>query len=254
MRAFLEKNEKEWFDDYVYISRQPLLDMGVEVIGFNGNDYVTLLQHNPDLRNNDIMIGSVDALHILFEESEIQIPQYLGYPDPLKPYLSRDMILCALGTVPLEFPYFVKPSKQVKLFTGTIVANEKQRELLKFFGKGLVTDDTEVFACQAINILSEYRCFVHKGELKGIQYYRGDFKLFPDPSRIELMIEKYKDAPVAYTLDVGVADMSGDMMECVETILIEVNDMWAIGSYGFDGKTYVRMCIDRLMEIKQKTI
>jgi len=41
---------------------------------------------------------------------------------------------------------------------------------------------------------------------------------------------EYKESPVAYTLDVGVNNG--------QTSLVEVNDMWAIGSYGFDSKIY----------------
>ena len=60
------------------------------------------------------------------------------------------------------------------------------------------------------------------------------------------MISKYTESPVSYTLDVGV-------IKSGETALVEVNDMWAIGSYGFDAKTYVRMSIDRFMEIYKNT-
>jgi hypothetical protein len=58
------------------------------------------------------------------------------------------------------------------------------------------------------------------------------------------MIKDYKSANVAYTLDVGITDDGS-------TKLVEVNDMWAIGSYGFNAKDYVRMTIDRFQEIYQ---
>ena len=39
-----------------------------------------------------------------------------------------------------------------------------------------------------------------------------------------------------------------------ETILIEINDMWAIGHYGFDKNLYTKMCVSRIKEIKINNI
>jgi hypothetical protein len=64
------------------------------------------------------------------------------------------------------------------------------------------------------------------------------------------MIQKYYDeSPVSYTLDVGLIQVGKGLYE---TILIEINDFWAIGGYGLDGRTYVRMLIDRFQQIKNK--
>ena len=59
---------------------------------------------------------------------------------------------------------------------------------------------------------------------------------------IEDMISSYKSSNCAYTLDVGV-------MEHGSTVLIEVNDMWAIGSYGMNAKDYTLACVRRMREI-----
>ena len=66
------------------------------------------------------------------------------------------------------------------------------------------------------------------------------------------MIETYKDeAPISYTLDVGIIEKDkNEVLSFEQTVLIEINDFWAIGGYGLDGKTYVRMLIDRFQEIK----
>lgn len=61
------------------------------------------------------------------------------------------------------------------------------------------------------------------------------------------MVKTYENPPVAYTIDVGVSYIPkyGNF----ETILIEINDFWSIGSYGFDSELYVKMIIDRTREI-----
>ena len=80
---------------------------------------------------------------------------------------------------------------------------------------------------EEIEILSEYRCFVYQNELIGIKNYTGDFKIFPNISKIENMIKDFTDSPISYTIDVGIKD-SG------ETIVIECHDFFSCGLYGFD--------------------
>ncbi len=240
MRAFLEKNDLgEWIDDFVYMSKYKLMDLGIEVIPFNGDDLKTLERLRPTTK--DVIIGSVQATELFFELCGVQIPNYLGYPETLYKYLHRKVEVVKFKELDGKpFPYFVKPKNGVKSFTGSIVQNETQKKLLVSFDN--VVDDTELYLSEPIDFITEYRCFVHKGELKGIQYYFGDFRQFPNVETIESMIRDYTNSNISYTLDVGVTD-SG------VTALVEVNDMWAIGSYGFDAKTYVRMCIDRLIQI-----
>lgn len=240
MRAFLEKNDlKEWIDDFVYTAKSKFMDLGVEVIAFNGDNLETLDRLYPS--KQDVIVGSVEATEHFFKLIDVPIPNYLGYPESLKKYLHRNITVSKFSEIgDKPFPYFVKPKNGVKSFTGSIVANDNQKKLLVTFGD--VVDDTELYVSDPVDFQSEFRCFVHKGELKGIQYYAGDFRKFPNVDIIESMIRDYSDCNVAYTLDVGI-------IEGGETALVEVNDMWAIGSYGFDAKIYVRMCIDRLMEI-----
>ena len=78
---------------------------------------------------------------------------------------------------------------------------------------------------QVILIDSEWRAFVYKGKLVGLQNYCGEFTLFPDVEKIKEMIKAYKSAPIAYTLDVGI-NANG-------TFVIEVHDFFSCGLYGF---------------------
>jgi len=249
MRAFLEKIEKEWLDDFVYISRYPLLELGVDVIPFDGTKLSTLEQYSFNI-NKDILVGSVQACELFFIQCGIEPPKYLGYPEELTEFLDRKIETISSDKLTTNFPYFVKPKDGVKLFTGTLVENEKELNFLKTFY--IANGDIELLLSEPKDFVSEYRCFVHKGVLKGIQWYRGDFTKFPNVYVIKKMIEAYKTSPVSYTLDVGVVmgeHIGGSSVIERKTVLVEVNDMWAIGSYGFNGKDYVRMTIDRFQEI-----
>ncbi len=91
-----------------------------------------------------------------------------------------------------------------------------------------------------IDIDSEWRGFVYKRELVGLQNYSGEFTIFPDVVKILNMIEAYTDAPVAYTLDVGITKRN--------TIVIEVHDFFSCGLYGFCDKNLAFMFRDWFSE------
>ena len=83
-----------------------------------------------------------------------------------------------------------------------------------------------------IDIVSEYRCFIYNDKIVGIQYYSGEFEVFPDVSRLYDFIEKYNydygegNAPQAYTLDILV-DFEGN------TYVMECHEFFSCGLYGF---------------------
>lgn len=83
------------------------------------------------------------------------------------------------------------------------------------------------------DIDAEYRCFVYKDELVGIHYYSGNFTVFPDYEQILKMKRAFSylmgQAPVAYTLDIGVKWKEGGN----ETFVIECHDFYSCGLYGF---------------------
>lgn len=80
-----------------------------------------------------------------------------------------------------------------------------------------------------ITIDSEWRAFVYRNKLVGLQHYSGDFTVFPNVITIKMMIDEFKSAPVAYTLDVGVNELNHN-----KTFVIEVHDFFSCGLYGFN--------------------
>ena len=110
----------------------------------------------------------------------------------------------------------------------------KSNKIIKSSYNGIVTKDSvdklkdnyEYQISEKVNIISEYRVFVYKNEIRGIQYYSGDFKVFPNIRSIEFFIENYKDSPEAYTLDVYIKDDG-------ETYVMEAHEFYSCGLYGF---------------------
>lgn len=87
--------------------------------------------------------------------------------------------------------------------------------------------DVELLVSDLIDIDAEWRCFVYNRKLVGLQYYSGDFCIFPDVEFVKECIEVYSDCPPAYTLDVGVNKQDG-------TFVIEVHNFYSCGLYGFN--------------------
>jgi hypothetical protein len=60
---------------------------------------------------------------------------------------------------------------------------------------------------------------------------------------VNKIISDYKGImPSAYTIDIGILDGG-------ENVVVEFNDMWAIGNYGVDNSIYLRMLRRRYFEI-----
>lgn len=102
------------------------------------------------------------------------------------------------------------------------------------------------------DIQSEWRIFIYKDEIKAICNYSGDCTLFPDMNKIYEMLDNYKylygDAPVAFTLDVGVNGTCN-------TFVIECHDFYSCGLYGFsDYSVYCHMLYRTFNNIKKKIL
>jgi hypothetical protein len=274
LKAYLEKCDKEWFDDFVYTARQPLVDRGFEIVPFNGlflDEFIKKTSFN----ENDVIVGSVEATKAFWKKIGIEVPKYIGYPECLKDFYGREIKKTSLNKIKVEdLPIFIKPADDVKLFTGFVLGkNSTLRDINMYYPD--VDPNTPVYTSEPINIISEYRCFVHKGNLVGIKHYDGDFNKFPNVDMINEMMVTYESShdniPTSYTLDVAIVEEIKEERYLIQldescmvgrkraitnhkTLLIEINDFWAIGSYGLYGKTYVRLLIDRFQEIKNQKL
>jgi hypothetical protein len=131
------------------------------------------------------------------------------------------------------------PAELMKFeFTRRAVINGTEKDITeKLFVKsndtikGLteLTDSAPVGNYQISEIVdfkTEWRAFVYKQKLVGLQNYAGDFTCFPNVDVIHKMIDECINLPIAYTLDVGV-------IEDDHTVIIEAHDFFSVGLYGF---------------------
>ena len=133
--------------------------------------------------------------------------------------------------------WFIKPF-QIKLFTGFIL------DQMVYSSIANIPDDLEVMVYKPFDYLieSEWRCYINMGRIKDIRNYSGDPFITPNEDYIKSVIKDNPDFPISYTIDIGI-------LENGENVVVEFNDMWAIGNYGIQNDTYLSLLRQRYFEI-----
>jgi hypothetical protein len=185
-------------------------------------------------------IGSVGYMEYFFNLYGIE------KPEPLLPAPKSQGFYTTDKRKDLVYPVFVKPLKDVKMFTGAVFTKASEWDLYPDLG-----DWDGPYLCRPpfeLKILSEWRCFVHKNKIVNVSSYNSEQPdSFPSKYIINAIVDilAEQDIPVAYSLDVA-------LLEGGVTEFIELNDMWAIGPYGCDEETYFKMLKDRWNEIVEQ--
>jgi len=144
------------------------------------------------------------------------------------------------------YPFFVKPLRELKKFTGFVARSEKDFELYP----DVDWSNTSLFLTGVLeNIVSEWRCYVLNGKVFACVNYFGDPTCFPRTVDIDKMLYNYTNSPVAYSLDIAVCIDKEYSESCVHTSFIEINDAYALGYYGGDVELYTKMLNERWKEI-----
>lgn len=175
-----------------------------------------------------IPVGSVEFVSAFLSVFYGLTPKPKNVPEELFGYAGREIFNTGSRCIESEMGLrrfdegFVKSNDKIKGYSGIIHTGD-------------IIPEGNYQTSEYIEIESEYRCFVFKGELVGIQYYSGDFTIFPNVDTIKEMILAYKSAPVAYTLDVAVVSLppTVQFLTNEETLVIEVHDFFSCGLYGF---------------------
>jgi len=188
-----------------------------------------------DFHKNYVPVGSVEFVTAWFKRFYDHYPRPINVPEELFDYCDREIVNGDEATL-LEFEdmynVFVKSNDKIKGFT----------EIIDF---KYILPKGNYQISELVDIDSEWRAFVYQSKLVGLQNYSGEFTMFPDVHDINGMIDAYKSAPIAYTLDVGVFDE--------KTFVIECHPMMSVGLYGFsDHKILPYMFYRAFKEITNK--
>ena len=192
------------------------------------------LQAAMDEEPDAIVAGSIGFVRKGLGLVGAEVPELPDYPRSLAPFLGRTI---RRGTLEEALRHedgrwFVKPAALTKLFTGFVVDGTRST----FEASGLPMD-TPVLIAEAVRFASEWRCYVVEHEIARAGNYRGDPLIFPDAARIRAMLAtmiEASEAPISFVIDVGVTEGG-------ETLLVEVNDGYAVGNYALPPLEYAHL-------------
>lgn len=233
MRAFIQSDKNGIPCSYNFMNAfQGFREMGFETVMFSNHG--ELHGNQPE----DVVIGYVDTTRYALERFGITAPE-MDYPNELSEYLGRKIWSAKINDIagsPELWPVFVKPVED-KQFTGVVVNSPKD-----LIGAGIYGQNQSVLCSEVVSFVSECRCFVRYGKILDVRHYRGDWRVRPDPSVIEKAVHDFTSSPAGYAIDFGLTDKGS-------TLLIEVNDGYALGCYGLFYLDYAKLLSARWAEL-----
>ncbi len=232
MRAFIQGKNGIPGSVSAYDAYAGFKDMGIETVVFDR------LESLETAEREDVVVGGIGVVRSHLAALGVDAPD-IDYPEELAGFLGRkvwgstiDQVSCDVDSWPL----FVKPVEE-KRFTGCVVHSTAD-----LVGKGCSRENFDVICSDVVSMVSECRCFVRRGEILDVRHYRGDWSVAPNRKVVEEAIEAYTSAPAGYAADFAVTAEG-------ETILVEVNDGYALGSYGLWHDLYAQLLSARWSEL-----
>lgn len=238
MHVYIQKPGGEFANINTFAAWQGFTERGAHVEAFE-TDTLESLEITPDTP----VVGGIGTVQRALAKLGVPIPLMNAVPPELAVFAGRAIWTATLGEVRERIqgegaPVFIKPlPAQHKLFAGHVVS--RFRDLIETTH---VAPQTLVSCSEAVEFISEYRGFVHRGELVGFKHYAGDFRVFPDFAPVEAALQAWESRPVACSMDWGVTRDG-------RTLLIENNDAYSLGSYGLNPLLYAPMIADRWFEL-----
>lgn len=192
------------------------------------------------------VVGGTGTIRGAVERLTGHPPPPLALPATLAAYLGREVVLETLAEVAKRgrFPRFVKPFEVPKAFPAQLVHSAAEVLALSAPREGFppLAEDFVVSVQDPVRLVSEWRVFVVREAVVGTSHYIGDALCFPNPTIVRLAVGAYAGAPAGYAADFGVDDAG-------RTVLVEVNDGYALGSGGLPADLYARLLEARWQEM-----
>lgn len=236
MKAFVKTNNGTFPNVNFFLAWEAFNTMGYSVTCFEEKDL-----DNLDITVDTPVFAGVTVFRKIINKLGIDYPPFDCYPKVLTPYYGRTIQVTTLGEVRNKFhvdnvPVFVKPIEPKK-FTGAVLTS-----ILNLIPLAKIPDETPSYTCEPIDIVSEFRVYIHDREILGVKHYYGEWNIVPDSKFINEVIKNYYPCPIAYGIDIGITKQG-------KSFVIEVNDGCNLGNYGLDSIYYGEMMIARWFEI-----
>ena len=220
-------------------------EMGAEIIPYHKIDEIY-----DRVNREDIVLDYIEQCKSIFSKFGVE-PSIPDYPDVLKPFLGRKIWKDTINSISRSEEkwsggYFVKPVRN-KVFTGKIISS-----ISDLVGCGNYSEDYEVLVSEPLDICAEWRCFILYDEIVDVRPYgllldrnRKSYKFHYDFNVLDSMLEafvKWDERPIACSMDICVTKDG-------QTLLVEINDAYALGCYGLADVFYAKLISARWSEL-----
>lgn len=233
MRVFIKANREGFPEtETEYTAWQGFQELGYKPVFFQEETEIQ------ECRPDDLIVGGISIIKRRLAEWGIEVPEY-DYPSELTEYLGRRIWTDTLDSVlsnNTKWPVFVKPVKD-KVFVGFLLRSENDVPRLREAKKA-----EPVLCSEPVEFCTEWRAFVRYGRIFDVRPYRGDWKYHYDSNVLERAANDYLGAPAGYAMDFGVTEDG-------RTLLVEINDGFALGCYGADPIQYAKLLSARWCEL-----
>ena len=238
-RAIIQQEGGQFVNANGFTAWQGFVERGYEV---RCVDWATMDAGAVAVAPEVVVAGSVRFVRAALARLGVE-PRPLGYPAALAGFLGRRTWETTWAAVRAGVdgpggPVFVKPRDHDKAFTGHVVAAFRN-----LIATARWPDAMPLIAAEPVAFASEWRYFVRRGAVVGVGHAKGDPLLAPDPAVVRDAVAAYApDAPAAYGLDLGVTEGGA-------TLLVEVNEGFALGCHGLGPLAYSAFLRERWDEL-----
>lgn len=209
-----------------YAAADGFNQMGVDIVPFRS---IEEIQGFNDLGDTAMVVGNIGDVLTALDKMGVPRPVEIDYPAHLGWLLGRSVKMMQIEDVRRGTEcVFVKPVTQ-KLFTGLVWSPD---DPLARMVLAPYEYETPVMVSDVVDFVSEWRCFVKRHTLVGAKHYKGDWTKAPSRQLLDVAIAQGRGIMSdAYAIDLGVTADG-------QTLLVEVNDGFALGCYGLASVVY----------------
>jgi hypothetical protein len=197
------------------------------------------------LARDTLVAGAVRIVEAAFAALGIAVPTADNLPSCLAKYRGRRVWTSTWGELrakcerhgPAE-PLFVKPLRRNKSFPAFTIYHAAD-----VASAPDLSDSEEVLVSEYVVFVSEWRCFVLRGEILDLCRYDGDVFRYPDAKVVKDAVADYNPiAPEGYGVDFGVLNDG-------RTVLVEVNEGYSLNPYGLEAMAYSELLEARWVQL-----
>ena len=230
-------------DDHVFslnrlTARIGFLNLGEDVEMFTEETFDEI-----SLKENDIVVGGIGFVKRALQQLGLSVPELDSVPKPVEAFAGRSVWHSTMGELRKRVDagevIFAKPQPdRLKAFSGRLYSGFKD-----LISTAHIDDEEPIECSTPLELLSEHRCYVLRGDPIGLRHYAGDPLVLPDTGIVREAVGSFSDGPMGYAMDFGVTADG-------RTVVVEVNDGYAIGAYGLHPVRYANLIQARWDEIR----